>query len=105
MKKILIEGTSVDVLDSKWETVEKKSRMRYSVSYFSVSFLKIKIDKTTFKPILEILLFKNEYIIETETKKAKFYLTMEEHHKIAEWLHNGKDGTLEIEFVGTLNEI
>lgn len=105
MNQILIDGINVDVLDYELKTVEDKISLRcFGVSVF-IDFLTIKIDKTTFKPILDIILFKNEYIIETETKKEKFYVKVQELHKISEWLHHGKDGTLEIEFVGTLNEI
>ena len=71
---------------------------------FTIGYIKVKITHQNCKEILSKVLLANEYVIEADNKKAKFYLCFEEMQRLFTWYKSESD-QIEIKFIGTGNEV
>ena len=107
MKKIVVDGSEIEVLDYKWINEPLILLVQWKVVEFpiSIDYIKIKIGRQqNYKELLKKVLFANEYVIEADNKKAKFYLQSYEMKKLFDWYKSESD-EIEIEFVGTCNDV
>lgn len=108
MKKIIIDGSEIEVIDYKWITEQPKiiNKISYRVEIlpFIIDHIKVKICRQNCKKLLQKILFTNEYVIETDGKKAKFYLCGDEIKKLFDW-HKSESDEIEINFIGTCNDV
>ena len=108
MKKIIVDGSEIEVLDYQWITepykVFKKIAWKWETFHFNIDYIKVKIFRQNCKEILKKILSTNEYVIEADNKKAKFYLGVEDTKRLFDW-HKSESDEIEIEFVGTGNDL
>lgn len=107
MKKIIIDGSEIEVLDYKWvnEPLKQFVDWKLEILPINIDYIKIKIGRQqNYKELLKKVLFANEYVIEADNKKAKFYLNVEETQRLFAW-HKSERGEIEIEFIGTCNDV
>jgi hypothetical protein len=107
VKRIIIDGSEIEVLDYKWINEPLKHFVKWKLTELpiSIDYIKIKIGRNqNCKELLKKVLFSNEYVIEADNKKAKFYLNVGEMKRLFNWYKIGSD-EIEIEFVGTGNEV
>ena len=111
MKKIIIDGSKIEILEYQWITEQKPI---YRKGHFlgnspdkltiTIDYIKVKISRQNFKELLNKVLFANEYVIEADNKKAKFYLHIEETQRLFAWYKSESD-EIEIEFIGTCGNV
>ena len=104
MKKIIIDGSEIEVLDFQWITEQYNPFNRIDLGVFNVDYIKVKISRQNCREILNKILLANEYVIEADDKKAKFYLRTDGMKRLFAWYKS--DGEeIEIEFIGTCNQV
>ena len=111
VKKIIIDGSEIEVFGYQWRTEQKPI---YRKGHFlgnlldkltiTIDYIKVKISRQNCKELLQKLLFSNEYVIEADNKKAKFYLCVDEMKRLFTWYKSESD-EIEIEFIGTGNYV
>jgi hypothetical protein len=107
VKKIVVDGSEIEVLDYEWREEQPLDVNYYGkleLLPFTIDYFKVKIARQNCKEILQKVLFANEYVIEADNKKAKFYLRMEEMKRLFAWYKSDSD-EIEINFIGTGNEM
>lgn len=107
MKKIIVDGSEIEVLDYAWRAEQPLASNYYGkleLLPFNIDYIKVKIARQNCKEILKKILSANEYVIEADDKKAKFYLNIKEMKRLFDW-HKSESDEIEIEFVGTGNEV
>lgn len=109
MKKIIIDGSKIEVLDYQWITepykVFSKITWKWETLPFNIDYIKVKISRQNCKQILKKILSANEYVIEADNKKAKFYLRVEDMKRLFAWYKQSESEEIEIQFIGTCNEV
>lgn len=111
MKKIIVDGSEIEVLDFQWRTEQESF---YRKGHFlgnlldkftiTIDYIKVKISRQNCNEILKKILSVNEYVIEADDKKAKFYLRVEDMKRLFDW-HKSEIDEIEIEFIGTCNDV
>lgn len=103
MKKIIIDGTEVEVLDYSWVVDKTVLYGRYPQDKveFDTDYIKVKINSQVFENFYKPILVRYAYVIQADNRKAEFFLRMTELNKLVLWFENGQNGEIEIEFVGT----
>lgn len=99
MKRIIIDGSEIEVLDYAW-----REELPIGFNYygklellpFTIDYIKVKIARQNCKELLKKILPANECVIEADNKKAKFYI---------DWYKQIESGEIEIQFIGTCNEV
>jgi hypothetical protein len=108
VKKIIVDGSEIEVLDYQWITEPYKAfnKIAWKLETFSfnIDYIKVKISRQNCKEILKKILSANEYVIEADYKKAKFYLHIEETKRLFDW-HKSESDEIEIQFIGTVNDV
>ena len=111
MKKIIIDGSEIEVLGYQWITEQKPiyRKGHFLGNYLdkcttTIDYIKVKIARQNCKELLQKVLFANEYVIEADNKKAKFYLCVEEMQRLFTWYKSESD-EIEIQFIGTCNDV
>ena len=107
MKKIIVDGSEIEVLDYKWENEFLKQFVNWKLEILpiTIDYIKIKIGRHQNCKELLKKLSANEYMIEADNKKAKFYLGVEEMQRLFTWYKQSESDEIEIHFIGTCNDV
>lgn len=111
MNKIIVDGREIEVLYYQWISEQNPI---YKKGHFlgncldkwtiTIDYIKVKIARQNCKELLQKVLFANEYVIEADNKKAKFYLGVDETKRLFAWYKSESD-EIEIEFICTCNDV
>lgn len=107
MKKIVVDGSEIEVLGYEWKEEQPLAFNYYGkleLLPFTIGYIKVKITHQNCKEIFSKVLLANEYVIEADDKRAKFYLRTEDMKRLFDW-HKSESDEIEIEFVGTNNDV
>lgn len=107
MKKIIVDGSEIEVLGYEWREEQPLDFNYYGkleLLPFTIDFIKVKIARQNCKELLQKVLFANKYVIEADNKKAQFFLCGDEIKRLFAWYKSESD-EIEIEFIGTCNEV
>lgn len=106
--EIIIDNKKIIVESAKWRIEHEKY---YSISgrfygiEFDLDYVYITIHKNFIKDLLYLLIERSEHKIEFDGKVANFYITTDNLNKLFSELKNEEVQKLNIEFVGTCNEV